>query len=271
MEHDTPKSSKPKLILPNGAPLSKNEDSLPKTPLPTQHIGAWAGALLTLSTIILFASGEGYREGYLSGFSVDISQVPISFQETLYWGYLANASYGVIFLWILAISVIVLGGFMMFVGELQQRFPKLRQKKSAEKPTAKKHSPGLIVTFAGLGIMLIVYVLAIGYWIPKSATDHGRAQAEATMEAFITDETKAAEIYKLHCLQMSWEKEDGGKLREMYVYQFFCNDKLCKVFEPATKTFPTVFLDGIRSIVPRGVPADGRKSCVGNETKIGSK
>lgn len=261
MEHDIPKSPKPNLIPPNGDLPSKDEDSLPRTPLPMQHVGMWVGVLLTLATIILFVSGQGYREGYLSGFSVDILQVPISFQETLYWGYLANASYGAIFFVILAIAVIVLSGSIVFVDKLQQRFQKPRQKKLAEKPTTKKHSPEI---FFGISVILSVfaYVLSISYLIPKNAADYGRTQAEAMMEEFITDETKAAETYKLHCLRMIWEKEGDRELREMYAYQFFCNDKLCKVFEPATKTFPTVFLDGIRSIVPRGVPADGQKSCV---------
>ena len=224
-----------------------------------------------LSTILLFASGEGYREGYLAGFSVDISQVPISFQETLYWGYLANAAYGLLFLLTLAFAVITLGGFMMSSGwllsTLQQRYPRLRPKLLAEKPPAKRRSPGLIMTISGLGIMLGIYVLAFGYLVPKKSTDHGRAQAESTMNAFLKDELKAAETYKLRCVHMKWGNDDNGASRDIYAYQLFCHDKLCKVYEPSTRTFPTVFLEGIRTIVPRSVTASSLASCVASPTQ----
>ena len=98
--------------------------------------------------------------------------------------------------------------------------------------------------------------------IAKNATDHGRAKAETTITAFLANEMTAAETFKLRCVHMQWGKDSTGTSREMYVYQIFCNDKLCKVFEPTTKTFPTVFLDGIQSIVPRIKPADRQTPCI---------
>lgn len=274
MEKDTEKTTKPQPILPNGDALSKDEVALPSAQSWLEHITKWIGVLFFVLTIILFASGQGYREGYFSGFSVDISQVSISFHETLYWGYLANVPYGALFLLTLAYFVISLGGFTITVGWLfskfQQRWPALRPSQSTKKPSTKLSSPGLIMALTGLGIVLIIYVLGFGYLIPKTATDHGRAQAGLTMKAFLADEMKAAETYKLRCVHMKWAKDESGESREMFAYQLFCHDKLCKVFEPVTKTFPTVFLDGIRSITPYPSPVGQRESCIAGGS-IGSK
>ena len=200
--------------------------------------------IFLISTIILFELGQGFREGYFSGFSVDISQVPVSFHETLYWGYLANFIQEVFILFLILVSFIV----------ARRQFIKKR-------PT-KPFSRRLTLSLPELGLMLIIGVLVFGYLLAGIATNSGRELSGVMMKAFLTNEMKAAETYKLRCVHMKWAKDESGESRAMYAYQLFCNDKLCKVFEPVTKTFPTVFLDGIRSITPYPSPVGKRESCI---------
>lgn len=262
-----PSSFNPRRALRTGTRATEG-GSLSRKPLSTEHINIWIGIVITLAAIILFISGQGFREGYLSGFGVDISQASVGFHETLYWGYLANLSRELLFLLAISISFMLFGmlgvGIEWSIKKLRQRFYRTRQMKRRNEIArlTKQRSIGNSFILAGFKILLSIYVLVFAYWIAKDATDFGRARAEAIMTYFLQNEIAAAARYKLRCMHMTWEKGATGESREMFAYQIFCNDKLCKVFEPVSKTFPTVFLDGIRSIVPRTLPADKAMACI---------
>lgn len=231
-----------------------------------QQIGGWLAFGLALATIILFASGQGYREGYLAGFSVDIAQVPVGFHETLYWGYLVNAKDFILFFLALAFVVLSSGALMVLMAWAlnfcRQHFPGWRSKiREKSVQATQPYSPGMLVIFASFSIFLLVYVFSFGYLIPKWATDKGRARAEWIISNFISKERNTAELLKVKCVHMTWGKQGEETAREIYAYQIFCNDKLCKLFVPATKTFPTIYLDGIRSIVPRAEVPGVFKTC----------
>lgn len=251
----------------NGTRPDKGESILRKL-LSTEHIGLWIGALITLAGTILFITGQGFREGYLAGFSVDISQASVGFHETLYWGYLANLGRQILFLLAISITLMLFGTLVLVIEwatqKLRQHFFHTRQGRRRKKValTTKQRSTGSYFIVAGFSILLSIYVLFFAFGVAKDATDYGRARAEATMTDFLQNEITAAKRYKLRCVHMIWGKDAAGESREMFAYQIFCNDKLCKVFEPVSKTFPTVFLDGIRSIVPRTLPADKAMACI---------
>lgn len=260
-----------------GTVLQKQKIRAIEKLLSTDHIGVWIGTLTTAAAILFFITGQSFREGYFNAFSVDVWQIPIEIHETIFWGYSTNLDRTLMFLLAIAGYLVLFAAVILILEWAMPKIVRIGRGRSTKlgqsnregslkphtaKPIPKKPSFETKLIAASIGIILCVFVLAIVFFVAYDARKNGQARAELTMREFLENEIKAAEAHEVSCVHMLWKEDSLGPSREMYAYQIFCGEKLCKVFDPASKTFPTVYLDGIRYILPIALPQKNKLSCV---------